>query len=159
MMERYALAWYFCPHALFYILFFLWTWSFSMKFSIMASPRYYDATQFLTYPNENCTEYVKLEIKDILFLENFLIFGIFIEKITIYYEIHVYSAVTLHLPPPIPFGPPIRVGFVRDTSFTYLRILFQHKKKITKLVKTRVDPYHPLPFGLPIRGVLVLVVP
>ena len=30
--------------------------------------------------------------------------------------------------PPIPFGQHIKVGSVRDVSFTYLRILFQHKK-------------------------------
>ena len=59
--------------------------------------------------------------------ENFSIFVIFIEKITIYYENHVHSAVTLHLSP-IPFGLPIRLGYVRDTSFPYLTILFQHKK-------------------------------
>ena len=52
----------------FFILFFLSTWSFSMKFSIMTSPRYYDVTHFLTNHNENCTVYVKLEIKDILFV-------------------------------------------------------------------------------------------
>ena len=49
--------------------------------------------------NENCTACVKLEIKDILFMRYFFIYGIFIEKITIYYENHVYSAVTLHLSP------------------------------------------------------------
>ena len=39
--------------------------------------------------------------------------------------------------PPIPFGPPIRVGSVRDTSFTYLRILFQHKKQKKIIVFTK----------------------
>ena len=71
--------------------------------------------------------YVKFEI------ENFLIIGKFIEKIMINYENHVYCPVTLHLSP-IPFGQPICVGFVKDTSFTYLRIIFQHKK--TKKVFT-----------------------
>ena len=33
----------------------------------MMSPRYYDVTHFLTDPDENCTAYIKLEIKDILF--------------------------------------------------------------------------------------------
>ena len=47
------------------------------------------------------------------------------------YEIHVNCPVTLHLSPMI-FGPPIRVGFVRDTSLTYLRILFQHQKQNKK---------------------------
>ena len=73
--------------------------AFSMKFVIMASPRYYDVAHFLTDTNEICTAYVKLEIKDILFMLIFFIFGIFIEKIKIYYENHVYSAVTLHLSP------------------------------------------------------------
>ena len=109
----------------FYILFFLWTWSFFMPFSIMTSPCYYDVTHFLIYLNENCTAYVKLKIKYILFERIFFIFGIFIEKIMINYENHVNCQVTLHLPP-IPFGPTIRVGFVRDTFLTYLRILFQH---------------------------------
>ena len=61
-----------------------------MPFYIM-SPRYYDVTNFLTDLNENCTAYVKLEIKDILFVKMFLIFGLFTEKIMIYYENHVYS--------------------------------------------------------------------
>ena len=49
---------------------------------------------FLTDPNENCTVYVKLKRKDILF--NFSIFGIFIEKIKTNYDNHVYCPVTLH---------------------------------------------------------------
>ena len=73
---------------------------------------------FLTDSNEYCTAYyVKLNSKIFLLVDFFL--GIFIEKITIYYENHVS---------PIPFEPPIRVGSVRDTSFTYLRILFQKNK-------------------------------
>ena len=71
-----------------------------MKFSTMTSKRYYEVTHFLTDPNENCTAYVKLpRNKRHLDRENFLFFGIFIEKITIYYENHVYSAVTLHFSP------------------------------------------------------------
>ena len=31
-----------------YISFFLWTFSFSMNWEIMTSPRYYDVTHFLT---------------------------------------------------------------------------------------------------------------
>ena len=95
----------------------------------MTSPRYYDVTHFLTDSNENCTAYVKLNSKIFLLVDFFLIFGIFIEKITIYYENPVYYTVTLH-PSPIPFGQPIRVGSVRNTSFANLRILFQHKKTI-----------------------------
>ena len=74
----------------------------------MTSLRYYEVTYFLTDPNEICTAYVKLEIKDILFMRVFFIFEIFSEKNTIYYENHVYSAVTLHLsPPPSPLGRPL----------------------------------------------------
>ena len=69
-----------------------------MNFVIMTSARYYDVTHFLTDPNENCSAYVKLEIRYFV-RENVLIFGLFIEKITIYYGNHVYSAVTLHLSP------------------------------------------------------------
>ena len=57
-----------------------------MPFSIMTSQRYYDVTHFLTDPNEICTAYVQLEIKDDFVDENFLIFGIFIEKVTICYK-------------------------------------------------------------------------
>ena len=87
---------------LFIFLIFLLTLSFSMKFSIMTSPSNYDVTHFLIDFNENCTAYVKLNSKIFLFVELFLfffIFGIFIEKITIYYENPVYCTVTLHLPP------------------------------------------------------------
>ena len=62
-------------------------------------PRYYNVTHFLSKPDErieSCTAYIKLEIRHFV-RENFLIFGIFIEKIKIYYENHIYSAVTLHL--------------------------------------------------------------
>ena len=76
-----------------------------MPFSIMTSPRYYDVTHFLTDLDENFTEYVKLKIKDILFIE-FLIFGMFIEKITINYEIA--SIVQLPYTSPIsPLGRPL----------------------------------------------------
>ena len=122
----YVLLWYFILHASFYILFFVWTWSFSMPFSIMTSPHYYDGvTHFLADLDENCTAYVKLKMKDILFVRIFLIFGIFIEKNTIIYKNHVNCPVTLHLPPSLLGHPLIRVCFVRDTSFTYLKILFQ----------------------------------
>ena len=43
----------------------------SMPFSIITSPRYYDVTHFSTERNEICTAYVKLEIKDILFMRIF----------------------------------------------------------------------------------------
>ena len=98
---------------------------------------------FLTDPNAICTTYVKLELKDVLFHENFLIFGIFIEKIIIYYKIT--SVVQFpYTSPPIPFGLPIRVSSVRNTSFTYLRILFEQKKIIiffTHIGENQVDPH------------------
>ena len=89
---------YFSLHASFYILFFVWTWSFSMPFSIMTSPSYHDVTHFSTDLNENCRAYVKLKKKRHFVWKNFLIFGIFIEKIMINYENHVNCPVTLHLP-------------------------------------------------------------
>ena len=121
----YVLVWYFSLHALFYILFFLWTLVFFYEIFHNSVITLLWCHSFFTYPGENCTAYIKLEIKDILFVRFlfFFIFGIFIEKNTIYYD----NAVTVHLSP-IPFGQPIRVGSVRDTSFTHLRILFQHKK-------------------------------
>ena len=67
----YVLVWYFSLHASFYILFFLWTWSFSMPISIMTSPRYYNAIHFLTDLNENGTANIKFKIKDILFMRIF----------------------------------------------------------------------------------------
>ena len=72
----------------------------------MTSPLYYDVTHFLTDLNENCTAYVKLKNKRHFVCENVLIFGIFIEKITINYENHVNYPVTLHLPPS-PLGHPL----------------------------------------------------
>ena len=67
-----------------------------MSFSIITSPSYYNVTHFLTDLNEIRSVYIKLKIKHFV-PEKFLILRIFIEKITIYYENHVYSAVTLHL--------------------------------------------------------------
>ena len=85
--------------------------------------------QFLRDHNEICTGYVKLEIRHFV-CENLLIFWIFIEKIVIYCENYVYCTVQLPCTfPPPSLWTPIRVGSVRDTSFTNLRILFQHKKQ------------------------------
>ena len=95
-----------------------------MPFSIMTSPSYYDVTHFSTDLNENSRAHVKLKIRHFV-CKNFLIFGIFIEKIMINYENHDNCPVTLHLPP-ILFGPPIRVGSVRDISLTYLTIFIKH---------------------------------
>ena len=103
----------------------------------MTSPSYYDVTHFLTDPNENSTAYVKLEIKKHFVLEIFFLFSEyllrklrFITKITSIVQLPYTSPP----PPPIPFGLPIRVVSVRDTSFTYLRILSQHRKQPKKKI-------------------------
>ena len=125
---QYVLVWYFSLHALFYISFFLWFWSFSMKFSIMMSPSYYDVTHFLTDPDEICTAYIKLEIKDILFVRIFWFLEYLLRKLR--FITKITSIVQLPFTsPPSPLDRTIRVSSVRDTSFTYLRILFQHKKQ------------------------------
>ena len=79
----------------------------------MTSPRYYDVTHFLTDLYENCTAYVKLKIKDVLFVIN--------------YENHANCPVTLHMPP-IPFGPPRLLGWV---------LLGTHKTKNKKHIKNK----------------------
>ena len=133
---QYVLVWYFSLHALFYILFFLWTRSFSMKFSIMTSQRYCDVTHFLTDSNENCTAYVKLNSKIFLWSELFWFSEYLLRKLRFFKKIP--SIVQLpYTSPPIPFGPPIRVSSVRDTSFTYLRLLSQHKNKQKIIVFTK----------------------
>ena len=91
----------------------------------MTSSLYYDVPYFWTDINENCAAYAELEIKDILFVffSEYLFRKLrLITKITSFVQLPYTS-------PTIPFGPSIRVGSVRDTSFTYLRIIFQHKKK------------------------------
>ena len=113
----------------------------------MTSPCYYDVTHFLTDPNENCTAYVKLEKKDILFV-----------KIFKFSEYLLYCTSIVQLPytfPPIRFGQPIRVGSVRDTSFTYLRILLQHKIKVFTKIDENQGRYlspTPPPLGSPLGG-------
>ena len=128
-----------------FIVYFSYELGFSMNFVIMTSARYYDVTHFWQIPMKFAQHnYVKLEIKDILFMRIFWfseyllrklrfitkitsmvqlpctsppisfgwqtyclweffdfrnIFGIFIEKIAIYYENYIYGAVTLHLSP------------------------------------------------------------
>ena len=92
-------------HASFNNLFFLWTWLFSVLFSIMTSPRYYDVTHFLTDPDEICTVslYVKLEIKDILFVRTFWFSEYLLRKLR--FITKITSIVQLSYT--IPFGPPI----------------------------------------------------
>ena len=102
---------------------------FSMPFSIMTSPRYYDVTHFLTDLNENCTSHVKLKIRHFV-CENFFNFRTTYGKnYNKLWKSHQLSSYPTPPPPPIPFGPSIRVGFVRDTSLTYLRIFFQYLKQ------------------------------
>ena len=105
----YVLVWYFSLHATFYILFFLWTWSFSMPFSIMTSPRYYDVTHFLTDLNENCTAYVKLKIKDILFMLIFWFSEYLLRKLRLITKITsiIVQLPYISPPPPSPLGRPL----------------------------------------------------
>ena len=54
-----------------FILYFIFSTNlvvFYGVFYVMTSPRYYDVTHFLTDPNDICTAYVKLEMKDKLFM-------------------------------------------------------------------------------------------
>ena len=101
---------------------------FSMKFSIMTSPRYYDVTHFWPILMKIAQHsYVKLEIKVILLVRSFWFLEYLLRKLQVITKIT--SIVLLpYTSPPIPFELLIRVGSVRDPSFTYLRILFQHKK-------------------------------
>ena len=54
-----------------FIIIFIMNFVFSMNFVMMKLPRYHDVTYFLNDPNEICSAYVKLEIKDILFMRMF----------------------------------------------------------------------------------------
>ena len=159
---RYVLAWYFSLHVSFYILFFLWTWSFFMPFSIMTSPRYYDVTHFLTNLWK-LHSISKIENKRHFVCENFLIFGIFIEKITINYENHVNCPVTLHLPPSAlgrPLGWVLLGTHLWHTSGYFFNT--KNKKNNNSFYlnwwKPGSIPIIP-PLWPPIRGVLVLVAP
>ena len=145
----YVLVWYFSLHEQsFNFYFFYETWLFSMLFSMMTSNRYYAVTHFLTDPNEIRTVYVKLEIKDILFIRLFWFSEYLLRKVRFITK----KNTTLHFSP-ILFGPLITVSSVRGTSFTYLMILFEHthtqKQFLLKWVKTRVDLYRPSPFLAP----------
>ena len=82
---------------------FILNFIFSMNLVLFYAIFYNDVTHFSTDRNENYTAYVN---KRHFVRENFLIFGISIENI-----------IKLHLSP-IKFGLPIRVGSVRDSSFT-----------------------------------------
>ena len=103
----YVIVWYFSLHASFNILFFLWTWSFSMPFSIMTSPRYYDVTHFLTDLNENCTAYVKLKIKDILFVRNLWFSEYLWRKLRLITKITSIVQLPYTSPFPSPLGSPL----------------------------------------------------
>ena len=119
-----------------FILYFI----FPMNLVVFYSLFYNDVTtllwrhSFLTDLNENCTAYVKLKTKDILFVIFFFWFSEYLLR-----KLRLITKITsiVQLPyTPIPFGPPIRVGFVRDTSLTYLRILFNTKNKKMIIVFT-----------------------
>ena len=99
----------------------------------MTSLRYYEVTYFLKDPNEICTAYVLVFIFEFLFSKYLVRKLRFITKITSIVQLPYTS-----FPPPIPSVPPIRVGSVRDTSFIYLRILFQHKKQNKKMLFTEI---------------------
>ena len=122
----YVLIWYFSLHALFYFFF-------SMNLVFFCEIFFNDVItllwrhSFLTDPDENCRAYKKLEIKDILFVRIFWFSEYWLRKLR--FITKITSIVQLpYTSPPYPFGPLIRLCSVRDTSFTYLRILFQHKK-------------------------------
>ena len=75
----------------------------SMPFSIMTLGRYYDVTHFLTDLNENCTAYVKLKIKDILFVRIFWFSEYLLTKLRLITKIT--SVVQfLYTSPPSPLG-------------------------------------------------------
>ena len=137
---------------LYFIFYFFY--ELRLKLSIMMSPRYYDVTHLFTDPNENCSVYVKLEIEDILFVRIFLFSEYLLRKLR-------FITTIVQLPytsPPISFEPPIRVGSVRDTSFAYLRILFQHKKQkkniifFTKVGENQGRTLSSQPLGPPLGG-------
>ena len=133
--ESYVLVWYFSLHASFYIRFiyergcFIWnSWWWRHHVTM---PSHISWPILMKFAQNN---YAKLGIKKKQYVrEHFVIFEIFFRKITIYYGNYVYSSVTLTSP--IPIGPHISVGsrtrnylILWDTSFTYLRILFQKTK-------------------------------
>ena len=66
----------------------------------MTSPRYYNVTHFWTDPNEILHNICKTGNEIHFVIEIFLISGVFIDKITINYENHVYCPDTLNLSPP-----------------------------------------------------------
>ena len=85
-----------------FILYFIFSINsaISMKFSIMMSPRYNDFTHFHQFwwkLHSIC----KIEFEDLFVRGTFLIFGIFIEKITIYYENPVYCCYPTPLSHPL----------------------------------------------------------
>ena len=78
----------------------------------MTSLRYYEVTYFLTDPNEICTAYVKLEIKDILFKRVFLFSKYLVRKIRFITKITSivqlpYTSPPPPPPPPSPLGRPL----------------------------------------------------
>ena len=96
------------------------------NFASSAYPRHSRYLHGVQIKNQTFSQIIGHKMKDILFVRIFLILGIFIEKITINNENHVYCPPIVHH---ISLGLSISVGSVRDISFTYLIILFQHQKK------------------------------
>ena len=68
----------------------------------MTSLRYYKVTYFLTDPNEICTAYVKLEIKDILFMRVFLFSKYLVRKLRFITKITSIVQLPYTSPPPPP---------------------------------------------------------
>ena len=156
---------YFSLHASFHISFFQWTWSFSMSFSIMTSPRYNDVTHFSTDLNENCTAYVKLKIKDILFGKIFWFSKYLLRKLRLITKIT--SIVQLpYTSPPSPLGHPLGWVLLGTHLWHAWRYFFNTKNKnknnnsfYLNWWKPGSIPITPPPLWPPIRGVLVLVAP
>ena len=96
----------FMLHFIFYFSYEL-NCSFSMLFSIMTSPCYYDVTHFLIDLNENCTAYVKLKIKDILFVKIFRFSEYLLRKLRLLTKITSTVQLPYTSPPPSPLGRPL----------------------------------------------------
>ena len=94
----------------------------------------------MTDPDKNCIAYVKLEIKDIILFVRIVLFSEYLLR-KLRFITEITSIVQLpYTSPLIPYSRPLGwVGSVRNTSFTYLRILFQHKKQNKIIVFTKID--------------------
>ena len=77
----------------------------SMPFSILTPPRYHNVTHFLTDPDEIYTVYVKLKIKNILFMVIFYFRNIYSENYDLLQKSRLFSSYPTPLPPS-PLGRP-----------------------------------------------------